>query len=77
MELILGLLTSVVVNLLKKMIAKYGALATKALVLVISGVAAILWHFYGQQIDWTTWLAIGGIAVGFYEFVLKNWWPNK
>ena len=77
MELVAGLVVSLVANLLKKLVAKYGSLAVQALVLVVALLAAWAWNTWGATVDWTWWAATSGLAFAWYEILIKRVWPNK
>lgn len=69
-----GLGASIVTNLLKGLVSRWGSDAVRLLVLAVAAVAAYGWYWYGQEIDWTHWATIASLSVVFYEFVIKRFW---
>ena len=77
MELVLGLVTSIVANLLKKLVARYGALAVQALVLVVTLLVAWAWTLYGDALNWEAIAIVFGTAFAWYELIISRFWSNK
>ena len=77
MTLVLGLITAIVANLLKKLVAKYGTLAIQAMVLVATVLVTWAYTIWGDLFDWKSMAIIFGTAFGYYEIFIKRFWPNK
>ena len=72
-----GLLVSVVANLLKVLVDKYGALVMQLTVLALSIIAAFTWTYWGKTYDWSTVISIWTLAISIYEVILKRFWTGK
>lgn len=78
LELILGAISTIVANLLKRFIAKHGEAWTLVLVFVIVFVAywIYLW-LYKIGFNWEVLVGSFAATVALYEVVLKRVWTNK
>lgn len=72
-----ALLVSVVTNLIKKLVEKYGSLAVQVSVLALSIIAAFVWTYWGKTYDWTFVLEVLGVAFAWYEIIIKRFWTAK
>ena len=77
MEIILGVVSSILVEMYKRLESKYGKKTTSRMIHLVLFGLALVWTILIQQqiISWETlesFIKLLGIAVGTYELILKN-----